>query len=209
MARWEPNARERLVDAALELFHERGYGRTTVEEIAARAGLTERTFFRYFTDKREVLFGRSGDLEKGIAEAIAGAPATASPLDMVVGALETIAAVFPPRRDYRARQRLIAAHPELRERELIKLASLSSALADALRARAVADPAASLAAEAGLAVFKIAFERWISGAQPRDLPAQMRAALAELRVVTAESSTSSTPPVRRRPAKKTRAHAAD
>ncbi len=209
MARWEPNARERLVDAALELFHERGYGRTTVEEIAARAGLTERTFFRYFADKREVLFGRSGDLEKGIAEAIAGAPSTASPLDAVVSGLETIAAVFPPRRDYRARQRLIAAHPELRERELIKLASLSSAVAEALRARGVADPAASLAAEAGLAVFKVAFERWISGAPPRDLPAQMRAALAELRILTVGAPTSSAAPLRRRPAKKTRARATD
>src|SRR6476661_364956 len=108
MARWEPNARERLVDAALELFRERGYTRTTVGEIAARAGLTERTFFRYFTDKREVLFGGGADLEKGIADSIAAAPSETSPLDWVVGALETIAAVFPPRRDYKARQRLIA-----------------------------------------------------------------------------------------------------
>src|SRR6187401_650611 len=166
MARWEPNARNRLVDAALELFQERGYDRTTVGEIATRAGLTERTFFRYFADKREVLFGRSGDLEKGIAEAISGAPATTSPLDAVVGGLETAAAAFPPRRDYRARQRLIAAHPELQERDLIKLASLSSAIAEALRVRGVSDPGASLAAEAGIAIFKIAFERWVGGAQP-------------------------------------------
>jgi AcrR family transcriptional regulator len=185
MARWEPNARERLVDAALELFHERGYGRTTVEEIAARAGLTERTFFRYFADKREVLFGRSGDLEKGIADAIANAPDGTAPLDAVVGALETAAAQFPPRRDYRARQRLIAAHPELRERDLIKLASLATAIAEAVRARGVGDPAASLAAEAGMAIFKVAFERWVSGAQPRDLPLHIRAALGELKAVTA------------------------
>src|SRR5258705_8663172 len=112
MGRWEPDARGRLEQAAMELFEERGYARTTVEEIAARAGLTERTFFRYFTDKREVLFGRSGDLEKGIADAITGAPEKTSPLDAVVGALETAAAQFPPRRDYRARQRLIAAHRE-------------------------------------------------------------------------------------------------
>src|SRR5262245_2455418 len=108
MARWEPNARERLVDAALELFHERGYDRTTVEEIAARAGLTERTFFRYFADKREVLFGGSKDLERAITDGISGAPTAASPLDAVVGALEAAAAHFPARRDYRARRALIA-----------------------------------------------------------------------------------------------------
>ena len=213
MARWEPNARERLVDAALELFHERGYDRTTVGEIAARAGLTERTFFRYFADKREVLFGRSGDLEKGIADAIASAAATVSPLDAVVGALEAVTAEFPPRRDYKARQRLIAAHPELQERELIKLASLSSAFAKALRERGVVDPAASLAAEAGIAVFKVAFERWVSGSQPRDLPAQLKAALGELRTVTAEStgaaSTLPTAPARRPPKKQKARRAAD
>jgi AcrR family transcriptional regulator len=206
MARWEPNARNRLVDAALELFQERGYDRTTVGEIATRAGLTERTFFRYFADKREVLFGRSGDLEKGIAEAISGAPATTSPLDAVVGGLEAAAAAFPPRRDYRARQRLIAAHPELHERDLIKLASLSSAIAEALRVRGVSEPGASLAAEAGIAIFKIAFERWVGGAQPRDLPAQIRAALAELRIVTAGSTAA---PTRRNTSKKTGTRAAD
>jgi len=205
MARWEPNARNRLVDAALELFQERGYDRTTVGEIATRAGLTERTFFRYFADKREVLFGRSGDLEKGIAEAISGAPATTSPLDAVVGGLEAAAAAFPPRRDYRARQRLIAAHPELQERDLIKLASLSSAIAEALRVRGVSEPGASLAAEAGIAIFKIAFERWVGGAQPRDLPAQIRAALAELRIVTGSTAA----PTRRNTSKKTGTRAAD
>ena len=205
MTRWEPNARGRLGLAALELYSERGYDQTTVAEIAKRAGLTERTFFRYFADKREVLFGRSGDLEKGIAEAISGAPATTSPLDAVVGGLETAAAAFPPRRDYRARQRLIAAHPELQERDLIKLASLSSAIAEALRVRGVSEPGASLAAEAGIAIFKIAFERWVGGAQPRDLPAQIRAALAELRIVTGSTAA----PTRRNTSKKTGTRAAD
>ena len=201
MARWEPNARERLVDAALELFHERGYNRTTVGEIAARAGLTERTFFRYFADKREVLFAGGRDLEKGIAEAIAAVPSGTSPLDVVVGGFEAIAAEFPPRRDYRARQSLIAAHPELRERELIKLASLTSVIADALRARGVAEPAAGLTAEAGIAIFKIAFERWIGGPKKRDFAAHIRAALDELRAVTAAAgiapTTARTTPLRR------------
>ena len=191
MARWEPNARERLVDAALELFHERGYNRTTVGEIAARSGLTERTFFRYFADKREVLFGGSSDLEKGISGAISRAPAADSPLDAVVGALEIVAAEFPPRRDYRARQRLIAAHPELRERELTKLATLGSAIANALRARGVSELPASLAAEAGIAIFKTAFERWIRGSKQHDLPHHIRAALEELKAVTAAATSTS------------------
>jgi AcrR family transcriptional regulator len=185
MARWEPNARERLVDAALELFHERGYNRTTVGEIAARAGLTERTFFRYFADKREVLFGGAGALEQAIADAIGGAPDGSSPLDVVVGALEVIAAQFPRRRDYRARQRLIAAHPELRERELIKLAALTSAIGHALGARGVADSTASLAAEAGIAIFKTAYERWIGASKSEDFPHCIRAALGDLKAVTA------------------------
>ena len=76
MGRWEPDARGRLEQAALELFEERGYARTTVGDIASRAGLTERTFFRYFTDKREVLFSGSGAVESLMVESIAAAPAT-------------------------------------------------------------------------------------------------------------------------------------
>src|SRR5450755_2142351 len=111
MARWEPDARGRLQQAAMELYGERGYDQTTVEDIAARAGLTERTFFRYFADKREVLFGGSKDLEKLIVEAIAIAPKTMAPLDVVAAALEATAPLFEHRRAYaRKRQALIAAH---------------------------------------------------------------------------------------------------
>jgi AcrR family transcriptional regulator len=183
MARWEPNARERLVDAALELFHERGYDRTTVDDIAARAGLTERTFFRYFADKREVLFGGSRDLEKAIADAIAGAPDDALPLDAVVGSLEAAATLFPPRRDYRARRALIASHPELQERELIKLAALASAITNGLRERDVADSVARLTAEAGVAIFKTAFERWVGESKAGDLTHYVRTARDELKQV--------------------------
>jgi AcrR family transcriptional regulator len=206
MARWEPNARERLVDAAIGLFSERGYDRTTVGEIAARAGLTERTFFRYFADKREVLFGASGALESGVADAIAGAPNDASPLDMVVAALEAVAARFPPRRDYRARSRLIAAHPELRERELAKLALLTAAMRGALQARGVAEPAANLAAEAGLAIFKTAYERWTDGAKELDFAAHIRVALSELKALTTAAG-ATTAPTGRRPVRRRSRHA--
>ena len=131
MARWEPDSRGRLEQAALALFEERGFENTTVVEIAARAGLTERTFFRYFADKREVLFWGAGALQELLVAAVAGAPDRAPPIDAIAGALDAAGAMLQARRDSaRRRQSVIAANAELRERELIKLASLASALAD-------------------------------------------------------------------------------
>ncbi len=186
MSRWQPNARERLERAAMELFRAQGYTETTVQEIAIRAGLTERTFFRYFTDKREVLFGGAGALKKLIAEGVAGAPKTSGALEAVVIAFEAVAPMFEGRREYaKARRALIVAHPELRERELIKLTLLASVAAEALRDRAVVDPAASLAAEAGVAVFKSGFDRWIDDPNSEDLPHHIRNSLDELKAVIA------------------------
>jgi AcrR family transcriptional regulator len=186
MGRWEPNARGRLEQAALELYVERGYEQTTVAEIAERAGLTERTFFRHFADKREVLFAGAGALQELLVTAVAGAPDAVAPLEAVAAALEAAGALLQERREYsRRRQSVIDANPALQERELIKLAALASALADALRRRGVTGPAASLTAEAGIAVFKIAFERWISGTGEADLPQLIRESMDELKAVTA------------------------
>ncbi|MFJ6213892.1 TetR family transcriptional regulator [Streptomyces sp. NPDC092296] len=186
MSRWEPNARGRLEQAALELYSERGFEQTTVTEIARRAGLTERTFFRHFADKREVLFAGAASLQQLFVSTLADAPESAAPIDAVATALQAAAAVFQERREHsRQRQRVITANAELRERELIKLASLAAALADTLRQRGVAEPAASLAAEAGIAVFKIAFERWINGTDQQDMSQLIRESLAELKAVTA------------------------
>ena len=186
MGRWEPNARGRLEQAALELYVERGFEQTTVAEIAERAGLTERTFFRHFADKREVLFAGAGALQELLVTAVADAPDSAAPMEAIAAALEAAGALLQERRDYsRQRQAVIAANPALQERELIKLATLASALADALRRRAVADPAAGLTAEAGIAVFKIAFELWVDGTGQQDLPQIIRESLNELRAVTA------------------------
>jgi AcrR family transcriptional regulator len=186
MGRWEPNARGRLEHAAMELYGERGFERTTVAEIAHRAGLTERTFFRHFADKREVLFSGSDALKELLVGAVAGAPDSAAPIGAVAAGIEAAGARLQERRDFaRQRQRIIAANPELQERELIKLASLSSAIADTLRARGVTEPAASLTADAGIAVFRIAFERWVSGDEQQDLRQLMRASFDELKAVTA------------------------
>jgi len=187
MARWQPDARGRLAQAAMELYVEQGYERTTVAEIAERAGLTERTFFRHFGDKREVLFAGSADLVHLLTERVAGAPAGATPLAAVSDALQAVGAVIQERGEWsKQRQAVIAANAELRERELIKLASLASALAAALRARRVKEPAASLTAEAGVAAFKVAFERWVEQPAKRNLPRLIRDAFESLKAVTAQ-----------------------
>src|SRR5450755_2583123 len=186
MGRWEPDARGRLEQAALALYGERGFEQTTVAEIAERAGLTERTFFRHFADKREVLFAGAGSLQDLLVSTLASTPDSAAPIDAVAAALEAAGALLQERREYsRQRQAVIAANADLQERELIKLATLAAALAGTLRRRGVADPAASLAAEAGIAVFRIAFERWINETSQADLPQLIRESLDELKAVAA------------------------
>ena len=185
MGRWDPDARGRLLLAAMDLYSERGYEQTTVAEIARRAGLTERTFFRHFADKREVLFSGSARLQEAIVGAVAGAPESAAPIE-AVGAGIDAAGGFLQDRDYsRRRHAIIAANPVLQERELIKMASLASAIADALRKRGVSDPAASLTAEAGTAVFRIAFERWIDEGNEKHLPLLIRESFEELKSLVA------------------------
>jgi AcrR family transcriptional regulator len=185
MARWEPDAAGRLVEAAMQLYRERGFDRTTVADIATRAGLTERTFFRYFADKREVLFSGAGALQNFLVEQVASAPAALPPIAVVARALAETASFFELRRDFaRQRHALIVAHAELQERELIKLAALATALGEALRRRGVPASAASLAAEAGMTIFKRAFEAWVGdGKKKKDLGHHVRAAHAELEAV--------------------------
>lgn len=184
MSRWEPNARGRLEEAALELYSERGFDQTTVAEIAQLAGLTERTFFRHFADKREVLFGGEGMLDEIVTRAVAGAEESVAPIDAVAEGLTAIGEMFRGRRDHaRRRQAVIAANPGLQERELIKLSRLAAATADVLRRRGVSEPAASLTAEAGIAVFKVAFERWIADDVDSQLSTAIGESLDELKAV--------------------------
>ena len=186
VGRWEPNASGRLREAALDLYTERGYEQTTVGDIAERAGLTARTFFRYFADKREVLFARGDELQNAVRSAAIDAPAASPPMTVVATVLDVIAELVGRDRDHsRRRQAVIDATPELQERELIKLARLAIVLRDGLRERGVSDPEAGLAAETGIAIFRVAFERWIHDPDERELADVMREATARLESLVA------------------------
>jgi AcrR family transcriptional regulator len=189
MGRWEPDAKSRLERAALELYGDGGYEQTTVAEIAKRAGLTERTFFRYFSDKREVLFAGADRLKSLLVDEVTEAPASATPIEAVASALEVAALLLQENREFaRRRQNAITTNAELQERELIKLASLASAMAEALRERGVQEPTASLTGEAGIAIFKVAFERWTDESNDVELAQLIRDSLRELRLLTADDS---------------------
>ena len=187
MGRWEPNSRGRLREAALALYSERGFDQTTAAQIAERAGLTERTFFRHFADKREVLFDGSDLLGERIVAAVAGAPERAGPMEAVASGLDEAAAMLGQnRRDLsRQRQAVIAANPELRERELAKLARYEAEVAAALVARGAGPAQATLAAGAGMAALRVAMTQWVAADDGPDLATIMRRAVDDLRGVVA------------------------
>jgi AcrR family transcriptional regulator len=190
MARWEPGAAERLQAAALELFATHGYEQTTAAEIAAAAGLTQRTFFRHFSDKRDVLFHGQDVFVQAFLTGLAAAPPDAPPMSVIASALASATSLFPPERRPHSlrRQSVIDQNPALQERERHKLAGLAVELAAALRARGIADPAATLAAESGVTVFGVAFALWIRETRPQSLTAIADRVLGELLAMSAEAA---------------------
>jgi AcrR family transcriptional regulator len=184
MGRWEPDARGRMIRAAMDLFAEHGFEQTTAGDIAERAGVTERTFFRHFTDKREVLFDGSGTMARTTYDAIMAAPADLAPLDAALAGIVAGGGLLADRRDHAVRRsRIIAANPSLQERELLKLAAMADTTAEALRTRGVAEPTASLAAHSAVAVFQVAFAHWVSAAKPASLAACTAEAAEALRAM--------------------------
>ncbi len=181
MPRWEPNAQERLQHAAMTLFLERGYAAVTVAEIADRAGLTKRTFFNHFPDKREVLFAGAQDFDAGIVKHLTEAPEDLAPIDAAIAALTYSSLALARYSDYaRVRRDLIASSPELRERDLIKMTSLAAAIADALRQRHVPPRIATLTAQAAVAIFTTAYADWVDH-PAEDFGVLMQRSLAEFR----------------------------
>ena len=181
MARWQSGARERLAASALELFTSQGFERTTVAEIAARAGLTERTFYRYYADKPEVLFAGQAEFEGLFLEGLDDAGST-RPLVLVASALGHAATSFPDeRRSWsRARQAVVAGNGALQERELHKMSALADALTAALVQRGVDPTAAALAAEAGVSVFRRTFATWIAPGETGSFVEIQRRVLGQL-----------------------------
>ncbi|HEY2502545.1 MAG TPA: helix-turn-helix domain-containing protein [Mycobacterium sp.] len=181
MVRWPPDARGRLQEAAMTLFIERGYDDVTVADIAERAGLTKRSFFNHFADKREVMFASADALQASVQAALTEAGRDLSPLDAAVHAFTRAGAQIA---DYpelaRARRTIIDSSPELRERDLLKMAQISAAVTDALVCRGVPSRHAALAAQAATTVFIAAVDDWINEPQ-RGLDTTIRAALADLR----------------------------
>ena len=155
MSRWAPNARERLEDAALDLFVENGYEQTTVAQIADRAGMNRATFFRHFTDKREVLFGGEDALAGLFADAIRAAASR--------------------------RRLVVAANSELQERGLLKHARVTMAVGAVLRERGTDELSARLGAELCMLAFNVAFERWMKADDDEPFPPFADAAFSDLR----------------------------
>ncbi|SDN17422.1 TetR/AcrR family transcriptional regulator [Actinacidiphila guanduensis] len=181
MPRWDPNAEDRLRDAALELFLERGYENVTVAEITERAGLTRRSFSRYFADKRDVLFAGSDRLPADLARSVRAADDTLPPFEALLAALVDAAGALTDQAPLAAQRRaVVRASPELQERGRTKFAAATEAVADALRDRGCAASEATLLAEAGVAVFRTALERWTDRPDDADLPTRIRQAAAEL-----------------------------
>ena len=188
VSRWAPDARERLETAALDLFVENGYEETTVAQIADRAGLNRATFFRHFTDKREVLFGGEDLLAGRFGDAIRDASPDATLTECLLAAVAAAGAAMTPQQRAKAAQRVlvVAANTEVQERGLLKHARIAGSISAALRARGADELTARLGAEVGMLAFRIAVERWMESDDDEPFALHAAAALSELRTRVAE-----------------------
>ncbi|HVV19644.1 MAG TPA: helix-turn-helix domain-containing protein [Pseudonocardiaceae bacterium] len=181
MPRWDPRAEDRLREAALELFLKHGYENVTVAQITERAGLTRRSFSRYFADKRDVLFAGSDELPGVLARAVRHADDTLSPFQALLAALVDLADVLADQAPLAAQRRaVVQASPELQERGRTKFAAVTDAVAEALRDRGTTESEATLLAQVGVAIFRTAFDRWTDQPDDVGLPARIQEAAAEL-----------------------------
>jgi AcrR family transcriptional regulator len=187
--RWEPNPRERLERAAIELFAEQGYDATTVEQIAAGAGLARSTFFRHFGNKREILFGGQDGLASRLADGIEKAPLEQTALEAIETAFTDIAEIWftPERRDLAPRRiSVIESNPDLAERELLKHRGITNAITGALRSRGIEEPFTTVAAELATLAFAQTIAAWAEPDNTEEFPAIARRVLRRLHTAAAE-----------------------
>jgi AcrR family transcriptional regulator len=203
MARWDPGAQERLTEAALDLYLERGYDNVTVADIAERAGLTRRSYFRYFSDKREVLFPSAEQLPEIVREAVLAADPAASPLGAVLEALDHVGSVVAEHVDRASavrRRAVIDTSAELQERERTKSAAVAAAIDEALRGRGTDPGTATLVAQVGSVVLGLAFRRWVQAggagfsAGLRAVVDTLSTSLADAAGTTARPASAGSPP---------------
>ena len=196
MPRWEPNAKERLELAALDLYATRGYDHTTIGDVAAHAGVTSRTYFRYFPDKREVLFGGADGLRDRISRSLRDAPADMPPLAAVLHAMSTCEDLYHLREHEHLRRRdaIIGTSGELREREARKLASIAADVAGGLVERGSDPDNAQLVADLALVAFKRAARLWMDAPETPYAVLLYRAAAQAREILMAQASSAATQP---------------
>ena len=173
--------------ATLELFQQQGYDATTTAEIAARAGVTERTFFRHFADKREALFDGEEGFRDSLAKTVVSAPADMGPMEALLYAFRSVELLLQQNRPFtEPRQKVIAKTPALQERVLTKTAGLTAALSAALHQRGVQRDVAMLAAQVGMATLSHATSAWL--ADPTSgLSSNLTTSFVELRRLASET----------------------
>lgn len=188
MARWQSGAQDRLEQAALKLFLEQGFAETTVPQIAARAGLTTRTFFRHFADKREVLFAGDESVPTFVKQQMAQAPSAVRPVPLILSQLSPFAeTVFGHRRDIlRQRQRIISTDQGLRERELQKMATLRASIVDGFVQRGTDELTASLVADLAMVVLSTALAQWLNSDESTPLTSVVAKVLAAFQSLASE-----------------------
>lgn len=188
MARWDPGTEERLTRAALDLYTEHGYDRVTVTQIAERAGITRRSYFRYFPDKREVLFAGSEQLPAALHQAVLAAD-SGPPLSTALAALADVGIQLTAHASHaRERRTVINASAELRERERTKLAAVTTSIREALAQRGTEAGRAGLVAQVAALVFRNAFDQWLDADGRTDFAACLHAAFASLQSTVDEGA---------------------
>ncbi len=182
--------RERITDAALGLFAERGFEGTTIDEIAEAAEVSRRTFFRYFARKEDVILDWKRAMAEQLREALAARPASEAPLDAVHGALATVAAAYGAQPQLTlGLMRLFESGPELHKGSDYQAwdAVLTEGIAERLGVDPLRDPLPRLVATVGFAVLTATVHSWGESGGEQDLTALLDEGFEALRRVSVDS----------------------